>query len=485
MAAALRELRIQSSAADVLLEALHRVDQALPGTLVAAVHDELVLEVDAAEAERAAQVLEEQMAAAFQRWFPEAPTLGLVDVAVRPCWAKPEGGSSNLVAPLLTAARAPALRAQVLLSSQRPRKAARAESGDQVPTLLVHERPPESGVATFFAYIDERQHIHLRRQAGAPPPWTDDPILRDYRFCCVNREDDRVTRWIRTRWREPYADHPSLAFAMCMARLINNPVVLEALGYPAAWSAARTLRRLQDLEARGVVIWTPSYRRCIPRSGSRLVYCVEILDRLHQDPPPLAQAQTLEAAFDLLKDRPGVGPFVAYEVVTDLRRTPLLRDAPDTMTWANAGPGAIKGLHRVWGRPSDQSLRPEQALSEMRLLLELSPGYLGAHVPSLELRDIEHNLCEIEKYLRVKLGEGTGRPYRPQQGVRTMATEPTRRHLLPAVAEALELEMLEDELRAIEAAETRHAAAVPELEAPTLIDPKSDGVEVEPEPDAR
>ena len=80
---------IQASAADILLEALHRVDQALPGTLVAAVHDELVLEVDEDRAEHAAQILEEQMVAAFQRWFPEAPILGLVKIKNLSAWHEP------------------------------------------------------------------------------------------------------------------------------------------------------------------------------------------------------------------------------------------------------------------------------------------------------------------------------------------------------------------------------------------------------------
>jgi DNA polymerase I-like protein with 3'-5' exonuclease and polymerase domains len=79
--------RIQSSAADVLLTALHRVDRALPGTLVAAVHDELLLEVAEDRAEQAKAVLVEEMTAAFTEWFPDAPTSGLVEAKIVRCWA--------------------------------------------------------------------------------------------------------------------------------------------------------------------------------------------------------------------------------------------------------------------------------------------------------------------------------------------------------------------------------------------------------------
>jgi DNA polymerase-1 len=79
--------RVQSSAADTLLEAIRRVDHALPGTLVAAVHDELLLEVDEARAEHAAEVLEEEMTAAFRHWFPAAPIIDLVEIKIVSAWA--------------------------------------------------------------------------------------------------------------------------------------------------------------------------------------------------------------------------------------------------------------------------------------------------------------------------------------------------------------------------------------------------------------
>jgi DNA polymerase-1 len=78
---------IQASAADVMLDAMVRVDRELPGTIVASIHDELVLEVEERWAGFAADVLTEQMTAAFIRWFPDAPTEGLVDVKSVTRWS--------------------------------------------------------------------------------------------------------------------------------------------------------------------------------------------------------------------------------------------------------------------------------------------------------------------------------------------------------------------------------------------------------------
>jgi 5-hmdU DNA kinase, helical domain len=50
----------------------------------------------------------------------------------------------------------------------------------------------------LFNFIAERERIRCRRAAGEPPPWTADPILREWSFTNVRREDDRVTRWVAT-----------------------------------------------------------------------------------------------------------------------------------------------------------------------------------------------------------------------------------------------------------------------------------------------
>jgi hypothetical protein len=113
--------------------------------------------------------------------------------------------------------------------------------------------------------------------------------------------------------------------------------------------------------------------------------------------------RTLEAVHSWLKATYGVGNFMAYEIVTDLRHTRVLCDATDTMTWANVGPGALRGLRRL-----DAHVRPSGGVARMKYLLDVSPEHLPG-VPRLELRDIEHSLCEFDKYCRVKFGEGRPR----------------------------------------------------------------------------
>ena len=85
------------------------------------------------------------------------------------------------------------------------------------------------------------------------------------------------------------------------------------------------------------------------------------------------------------------------------------------MTWANPGPGAKRGLNRIHLRELEQTVKKDQLNFEMKQLLDYSPDYLENHMQPLEMRDIEHCLCEFDKYERVRLGQGRPRAkYKPK-----------------------------------------------------------------------
>ena len=108
----------------------------------------------------------------------------------------------------------------------------------------------------------------------------------------------------------------------------------------------------------------------------------------------------------------GFSDFMSYEVVTDLRHTKWLEKAPDIMTWANPGPGAMRGLNRIFGRELNDKQKKPLFIQEMRDLLAL----LNNEPLPLEMRDIEHCLCEFDKYERARLGQGRPRAkYKPRE----------------------------------------------------------------------
>lgn len=288
-------------------------------------------------------------------------------------------------------------------------------------------------------WVREREAIRQRKDRGDSFPWTDDPILKAYRFCCVRREDDRVTRWIRTNIREPFAGHEHLWFMLCAARMINWPNTLdmlmgdqeapqEYLIYPGAWpnhtqfSPKLMGEALEDLKSMNWKVFTGAYIIPAPTTAGQTKgrYVAEVVlgdlwmsregfTRWFQQPN-----RTLAGTHQALTSHRSWGPFLAYQAVVDMRFTPLLSGASDVATWCACGPGTIRGLNRLYGRRLSAVPHRDQLLNEIRALYPLIQRSTGVAV---DFSDVPNVLCEFDKYERVKNGEGTPRArYVPGRG---------------------------------------------------------------------
>lgn len=280
----------------------------------------------------------------------------------------------------------------------------------------------QADYAPLFGWIKEREQIRIRKDGGAPQPWTDDPILAAYRFCNVRREDDRVTVWIRQNIRERYADHPHLWLMLCIARQINWPPTLEHLMATGAWPgsdnfdfAPAMTRELNDWQARGQKVYTGAYMISAPskKGQNKQEYIAEtVIGALWERRRTFswsaigADRRSLRRTHEWLTRSNGWGPFMAYQAVVDMRFTALLRDAEDVHLWAAAGPGTIRGLNRLHGRAVEYPLKQGQALSEMRAIYGVVQQETGV---AMDFSDVPNILCETDKYLRVKLGQGKPR----------------------------------------------------------------------------
>jgi hypothetical protein len=281
--------------------------------------------------------------------------------------------------------------------------------------------------APLWHWVKEREQIRIRRELGGAPPWTDDPTLSTYRFCNVRREDDRGTVWIRKHIREPYVDHPYLWLMLCIARLINWPDTLAHLIATGAWPGTDNIdflrvmtRELNAWQTRGEQVYSGAYMVPAPatRGADKHAFIVEtVIGGLWERRLMFSRWElaTLQQTHERITRSKGWGTFLAYQAVVDMRFTSLLRNADDVRTWAAAGPGTIKGLNRVYGRAIDAPLRQEQALSEMRAIYRIAEAETGV---SMDFSDVPNILCETDKYLRIKLGQGSVRRYHLERPLR-------------------------------------------------------------------
>lgn len=285
---------------------------------------------------------------------------------------------------------------------------------------------PEA-VEGFFDWINERHAIYLRRAAGEPAPWTKDPILRQYKFTNPFRENDRVTVWMRQNWTNPNRDRPwgEIIFNCCLFRSVGTSDFAEDHGWVRQWDPAYTKDLIETRLENKLKTFTGAY--IVTNQGLKLrkseVVADYFLSPLWVAKDHLAKVAeictTLQGVHKVLGTFRGWGGggFMAYEVVTDLNYTPVLQNAMDRFSWANAGPGAKRGLNRLQGRPLNKSISADVANQEMQELLYAAVHYSknscgrlrDCPIKQIDMRTIEHSLCEWDKYERVRLGHGRPR----------------------------------------------------------------------------
>lgn len=261
----------------------------------------------------------------------------------------------------------------------------------------------------YFDLAKERYNIYLRKEAGQPRPWTYDLVLRRYRFCNVHREMDKTTKWFRenVRHKTPY---PLIATVMFRwyNRIETGETILPFLLGQREWNKQHFI---DALETQPPPHLTGAY---MVKTLSNMPKYIGIATKIDECMPRLRQLQdeswpTLKSLWEQLRKLSYMGNFTSYEVVSDLRWTPMLREATDIMTWASAGPGCARGLGWVMYANENEFNYSSDAHQErmqllMRALLEASkdPENWPAEWPAWEMREVEHWACETWKYVKAR-----------------------------------------------------------------------------------
>lgn len=251
-------------------------------------------------------------------------------------------------------------------------------------------------------WIEERQKVAAAKLLGEPKPWSQDPIFQSTRFTNVHREDDTVTIWIKENWRDPYARHPNLAFAMVLARVVNLPDTLQLLGFPDTWSSQGFIESMDFIGRDGRKLWTSAYMVTGGYSEggeTKQVIMARVLDKAFVNAGQIREGDTLEAASNVIQRTPGLGTFLAAQVIADLKYTPLLAGASDRWTYCAPGPGSTMGLNFLHGRDRNKSINNKDFMREVN---ELADKLMDDGVIILDAHDTQNCLCEFSKYIRIR-----------------------------------------------------------------------------------
>jgi len=274
-------------------------------------------------------------------------------------------------------------------------------------------RPILKNMAEFFAYARERYQIKLRREAGEPPPWTEDPVIMTYRFCHVFREDDKTTVWLRDNIRDPLKHDRKVIFATTAFRWFNRIEIGEEIKdlLLGEWDSGEARRRLLSF---GGPYTTGAYMTRTPTGLDKLdgvLLLINSIKNLHE----IWECPTMEKACAILQeDNFLMGTFLSYEIVCDLIYTDALRNVSDRMTWANVGPGAARGIEWLFGCrvPEEHMVRIMREILMFSTQMDMFDKDLWpAEWPQWDMRTVEHTLCEYAKWKRGHAGQKLKRLY--------------------------------------------------------------------------
>ncbi len=289
----------------------------------------------------------------------------------------------------------------------------------------------ETNLKQLLYFVKERECIRKLKVSGAAPPWTQDKILAQYRFCNIRRSDDRVSRWlIQNVLKQEFIDYDLRSFLLFSAwcRTINWPPTIKA-ALDAGFYPERQIdwKRLgQFVDALPGKVWTGAFMvRASRKPGQKKGEFVSertIGEYLGKVLPEVIEAlQTTPLSYQrvwkAVSLSNGQGSFMSGQIVTDWSYTSLLNKASDLFTWAPTGPGSIRGYNRILGITSlSKPPRQEDWLSNLVEWRQKIIECLGPEYENLTAHDVQNCLCELHKLLKTK--EGSGRPrskYRPER----------------------------------------------------------------------
>jgi DNA polymerase len=365
------------------------------------VHDEIVCEVPNGEGGLA------EFKYMLERPIPWADGLPIV-------WNVREG-------PRFAEVDTPVNHVAGVIAAAAPPARVQRKSKPAPPAGSVEPVPLDPGiVADMAAFAIEREAVRVRKEQGQPQPWTDNKILAAGRFCNIRREDDRGTRWVTTNIVEPCRDDPDLFFKITMARCINEPAALAEIDWRVPVDLARDLALLKAREARGEKVLRPdAYKPPLPpkKGDSTLRFLFEdVLAPMWRDRETLRPqaGETLQAYSDLLEQCYRIGPFLAGQIIADLKHVEPLCPASDWRTFVAPGPGSKRGLNWVCARPVKTAWSRPQWLATLRPLREqLNARLVEAGIAALDAQNVQNVLCEFDKYKRAEENDGVpSRKYR-------------------------------------------------------------------------
>lgn len=293
-------------------------------------------------------------------------------------------------------------------------------------------------LTTYRNFVVERHSIWEKRRAGAPQPWTTDPVLAARKFTNVFRVLDHGSQFLLTELLNDESARPIDVIARAfLYRMTNRPQIWERTRveqgrYPYSDDLDESLADYwAELRDGGVQAFSGAYV-IMPRPGvkgdDKLRSVVQLATEYFStaggpDAPGYRFERewirsTMPQRFEMLHSLKGVGKFLAMQILTDYGYSPYGGDQYEDY-FVVAGPGARNGAAHLI---DPKHVKAEEVIDFCQELILDDPACPMLEIPNgqgVTLRvpsrmDIQNTLCEFSKYVRYLQKSAKLTPYSPE-----------------------------------------------------------------------
>ncbi len=295
-----------------------------------------------------------------------------------------------------------------------------------LPSLQVFSRlAPAKTTALYDAYwrfASERQRIYYARAEGKQWPWTEDPVLREYKFTNAYRASDRVSQYL-IKQVIYYGDAApdEIFFRTLIFKTFNRIETWELLRREFGaisfkeYSFKRYDAVLSAAMERGERVYSAAY--IMPSGGAKALpgrkhsMHLRLIEQMVKDglPTKIAATRSMAKAFELIRGYPTIGDFLAYQYVTDLNYGPLTDFSE--MEFVVPGPGAYSGVRKCFshlGGLTEAEIIKVVTERQQEEFQRLGLNFRTLWGRPLQLIDCQNLFCEVDKYARVVHPEFNG-----------------------------------------------------------------------------
>lgn len=273
---------------------------------------------------------------------------------------------------------------------------------------------------TYWQFATKRQELFMRRVVGAPPPWTDDPVLARHRFTNAYRAADRVSQYlIRNVLYQGDQTGNEIFFRTLLFKFFNRIETWKELEAQVGWPVWKTFdleryaRVLDAMMARNDRLYSAAYIMPSPPFGNVRKHRnhLHLLQQMIKDGAPvrIEGSRSLREVFQILRSYPSLGDFLAFQFTIDLNYSSMLDFSE--MEFVVAGPGARDGIRKCFadtaGLDEADVIRAVADCAD-RELERLGLSFSSLWGRPLQLIDCQNLFCEVGKYARVVHPEAKG-----------------------------------------------------------------------------